>query len=60
MARIDYSCSDCGEKFNKQYLFFKPDKVKCPSCGSINVKEENSQGGSCGCGSQGSNAGRFT
>lgn len=60
MARIDYSCIDCGEKFNQHYLFFKTDKVKCPSCGSVNVKEETSQGSSCGCGSQGSNAGRFT
>lgn len=58
MAKIDYKCSDCGEKFNQQYLFIKPNKVKCPACNSVNVKEETGKGGSCGC--QGGNAGRFT
>jgi DNA-directed RNA polymerase subunit RPC12/RpoP len=60
MASINYKCGDCGDKFNLQYLFIKPTRVKCPSCGSANVKEEASESNSCGCGTRGDNPGRFT
>lgn len=60
MASIDYKCGDCGDKFNIPYLFLKPARVKCPSCGSANVKEEKGAAGGCGCGSQGGNSGKFT
>ncbi len=51
MARINLKCDDCSNKFNLMYLFMKPDKVKCPVCGSLRVREETVENRGCGCSS---------
>jgi len=60
MARLNLKCDDCQNKFNLMYFFIKPDKIKCPSCGSIRVKEEAGPQGGCGCNSNQDRPFRFT
>lgn len=60
MAKINCECSDCKNKFNVSYLFLKPDRFKCPVCGSSRVKEVAAQVNGCGCGSKQDKPFRFT
>ncbi len=39
MALLDYKCDVCGEKFSELVSFKEVDKVRCPKCGSKNVKQ---------------------
>lgn len=59
MASVNYECSKCQNKFSVNYVFFKPDKPKCPACGS-EVKEESARGGGCGCSKASDKPVRFT
>jgi len=58
VARRNYECSDCQNKFTVNYIFFKPD-LKCPACGSHKIKEESAGGGGC-CGKASDKPARFT
>lgn len=39
MAVIDFKCVDCGHEFFEIVGFNDRDKVKCPKCGSKNIKQ---------------------
>lgn len=60
MASVNCECSDCQNKFSVNYVFFKPDKLKCPACGSCQVKEESARGGGCDCSKAADKPVRFT
>lgn len=60
MARIDCKCDDCKSKFNLSYIFLKPEKIKCPACGSYRVKEEAVESRECGCSGNQDRPFRFT
>ena len=51
MPIFDFSCQDCGNKFDLMISNRDKDKVKCPECGSSKVREllslfNTSKGGS--------------
>lgn len=60
MARINLKCDDCNHKFGLMYFFIRPEKIKCPVCGSPRVREEISGTGNCGCGGNQDRPFRFT
>ena len=40
MPKTDYKCQQCGEKFEySKGLFERENKIKCPKCGSQNLKK---------------------
>lgn len=49
MARISCICEQCKSKFDLSYFFMKPEKIKCPACGSYRTKEEAGDNSNCGC-----------
>ena len=63
MALIDFKCSNCGEKFDEIVKPSDRDNIKCPKCGSKDVKQifegrcntvgSGKGGGSCSSGSCG-------
>lgn len=55
MAQLQFKCNHCLKEFAVKFVLFKPGQIKCPYCGSLDVRENKSTG--CGCGS---NKGFFT
>lgn len=62
MALIDFKCVECGEKFDEIVKQSNRDSVKCPKCGSKEVRQlfegrcaggSGKGGGSCSSGSCG-------
>ncbi|MGR6836506.1 FmdB family zinc ribbon protein [Syntrophomonas erecta] len=39
MPIFDFSCRECGEKFDLMIANKDKDKVRCPKCGASNVKQ---------------------
>jgi putative FmdB family regulatory protein len=39
MPIFDFSCQDCGNKFDLMISNRDKDKVKCPECGSSEVRQ---------------------
>lgn len=39
MPIFDFSCQDCGKKFDLMISNQNKDQVKCPECGSSQVKQ---------------------
>lgn len=39
MALIDFKCNNCGEKFDEIVKPSDRNNIKCPKCGSIDVKQ---------------------
>ncbi len=38
MALLDFKCNECGEKFEELVFGGNVDKVRCPRCGSNDLK----------------------
>ncbi len=62
MALLDFECEKCGEKFEEIVKISDRDSVKCPKCGSKDIKQVfegkcnrtgSSKGGGCSSGSCG-------
>jgi putative FmdB family regulatory protein len=63
MALIDFKCSECGEKFDEIVKQSNRESIRCPKCGSKEVKQlfegrcnaggSGKGGGSCSSGSCG-------
>lgn len=39
MALIDFKCNACGEKFDEIVKLSNRESIKCPKCGSTDVKQ---------------------
>ena len=39
MALIDFKCDKCGEKFDEIVKLSNRDDIKCPKCGSSEVRQ---------------------
>ncbi|ADG82810.1 FmdB family regulatory protein [Thermincola ferriacetica] len=39
MPRYEFNCQSCGNKFIVAISIAERDKVKCPECGSKNIKQ---------------------
>ena len=62
MALIDFKCNKCGEKFEEIVKLSNRENVKCPKCGSEEIKQVfegkcnaggSAKGGGCSSGSCG-------
>lgn len=40
MPRIDFICKDCGAHFGEYVRFADRDKLKCPECNGMNLKQD--------------------
>ncbi|MDD2899179.1 MAG: zinc ribbon domain-containing protein [Desulfuromonadaceae bacterium] len=47
MPIFEYSCTQCGSRFEKLHKSATEQPVECPSCGSIEVKRELSTFSAC-------------
>ncbi|NLT19962.1 MAG: zinc ribbon domain-containing protein [Syntrophomonadaceae bacterium] len=55
MPIFEFECKDCGQKFDLMISNADKDKVKCPQCGTGNIKQLISLFNSSGGGSKYSN-----